>query len=92
MSAEGISKNGKFGLKDQVVTIFPTIAPSCYNSMVHIQHKKLFPGLRWPRLREASEAYARDKGRVEAFPHHGEEGEKQKFGGLPAATYSKMDF
>lgn len=43
---------------------------------------------------EAREANARDKGRVEAFPHHGEEGEKRKkwFGVLSATTFSTMDF
>lgn len=39
--AEGISTNVKFSLKDQAVTIFPTIAPSSYISVVHIQNKKI---------------------------------------------------
>ena len=75
--AEGISTNGKFGLKDQAVTIFPTIAPSCYISIVQMQNKKIIPCLEMSQA-EASEAYSRDKGRVEAFPHHGEESEKEE--------------
>lgn len=75
--AEGISTNSKFGLKDQVVTMFPTIAPSCYISIVQIQNEKIIPSLEMSQA-EASEAYSRDKGRAEAFPQHGEEGEKEK--------------
>lgn len=73
---EGISTNAKFGFKYQVVIPFPTIPPSCHISIVQRENKKLFC-LEISQIK-ASEPYSRDKGRVEAFPHHGEEGEKEE--------------
>lgn len=79
--AEGVSTNAKFGLKYQVLTVFP-IPPSCHISIVQIENKKLFC-LEFSQIKP-SEAYSSGKGRVEAFLHHGEEGkeEEEVFWGL----------
>lgn len=74
--AEGISTNAKFGLKYQVLSVFPTIPPSCHISVVQIENKKLFC-LEISQIKP-SEAYSSGKGRLEAFPHHGEEGKEEE--------------
>lgn len=73
---EGISTNIKFGFWYQVAIVFPTIPPSCQTSIVQTENKKLFC-LAISQIK-ASEPYSRDKGRVEAFVHHEEEGEKEE--------------
>lgn len=50
--------------------------PSCHISIVQTENKKLLC-LEISQIK-ASEPYSRDKGRVEAFPHHGEESEKEE--------------
>lgn len=60
----------------KLLIVFPTIPPSCRISIVQTENKKLFC-LEISQIK-ASEPYSRDKGRVEAFPHREEEGEKEE--------------